>query len=255
MAPRPLPRTGARPVPPPPLRTPRPLPSFLFLSLCCLPEQPYPLPPPSPPPPHAPFPKYPGSPRGRAVPARGSGGIQTPQYYHHRLPRLAAARGRGQSKPSAHWPRRRARWCPPPPAEGGAGRGSREGGRGAAVRAGRRSREGRGPVEGGQVSRLPGARLRHGGRSPGRRRVGNGPGLARGGIGRTPPSARARLRSSSWEKHIVAAARYREIPDHKGQRNPEEDKIMERWGQLTLPKELGLEVLISRALPNEYPAC
>ncbi|XP_074170183.1 uncharacterized protein LOC141567337 [Rhinolophus sinicus] len=51
----------------------------------------------------------------------------TPQYYHHRPPRLAAARGRGQSKPSAHWPRYRARSWPPPPGEEVRGGGSCEG--------------------------------------------------------------------------------------------------------------------------------
>lgn len=52
----------------------------------------------------------------------------TPQYYHHRPPRLAAARGRGQSKPSAHWPRHRARSLPGSASPRREGRGTGSGG-------------------------------------------------------------------------------------------------------------------------------
>ncbi|KAL0593200.1 hypothetical protein AAY473_037446 [Plecturocebus cupreus] len=45
---------------------------------------------------------------------------------------------------------------------------------------------------------------------------------------------------------------YCEIPDHKGQRNPEEDKIIERWYQLTLPKELGLEATQVKIDKSDY---
>lgn len=74
---RPPPPRRAPPVPPPPPRTPALfLPSFLSLSLSATSHT---QPPPSPPP-HTPFPKYPGSPRRRAAPARGRGRIQTPLH-------------------------------------------------------------------------------------------------------------------------------------------------------------------------------
>lgn len=90
------------------------------------------------------------SPRQRRYPN------STPQYYHHRPPRLAAARGRGQSKPSAHWPRRRAARAPPRRG----GRAARGSGRGWARsrERGRRRRECVKPGEGWPgVPRAPGA--------------------------------------------------------------------------------------------------
>lgn len=75
--PPPPPPRRAPPVPPPPPRTPALfLPSFLSLSLSLSATSHTP----PPPPPHTPFPKYPGSPRRRAAPARGRGGIQTPLH-------------------------------------------------------------------------------------------------------------------------------------------------------------------------------
>nr|XP_042100007.1 translation initiation factor IF-2-like [Ovis aries] len=145
---------------------------------------------PPPPPPRA---ERPPRPR-RSSPRPPRHPNSTPQYYHHRPPRLAAARGRGQSKPGAHWPRRRAGPGPRLPDGAGPGRKRRGWARSRERRAGGGC-EGEPRGAGGGAARCRGARPGRGGRSPA---GGAGPGSvsdcprarAGGEPGRRPPPSK-----------------------------------------------------------------
>lgn len=127
--------------------------SFLSfsLSLGCLHARP-------PPPPHAPFPKHPGSPRGRAVPARGSGGIQTPLHNITTTARRDWRPRGGEARVSRAPIGHAAALAAAPASRRGRGRGggSCEGWARSRGRDGRRRREGRGA--GGGAARCSGAR-------------------------------------------------------------------------------------------------
>lgn len=145
----------SRRVPPPPQR----LLALLLLSSSLSPPPPQ-LPPP---PPHAPFPRQPGSPRRRAVPARGSRGIQTPLHNITTTARRDWRPRGGEARVSRAPIGHAAALTRPAPRRGGRGRKRRGWARSRARGAG--ASGGAEPGEG--QPGAPGARPRPGGRSPG----------------------------------------------------------------------------------------